>query len=41
MKKINERLDLFSEFRGFSFIIEDVEDFGQYGLDKPVCTIHL
>ena len=39
-EKINERLDLFSEF-GVSFIIEDVEDFGQYGLDKPVCTIHL
>lgn len=39
-EKINERLDLFNEF-GVSFIIEDVEDFGQYGLDKPVCTIHL
>lgn len=24
-----------------SFIIEDVEDYGQYGLEKPVCTIDL
>ncbi len=39
-EKINERLELFQEF-GVSFIIEDVEDFGQYGLDKPICTITL
>jgi len=39
-EKINERLELFREF-GVSFIIEDVEDYGQYGLDKPVCTITL
>lgn len=26
---------------GAAFIIEDVEDFGQYGLDDPVCSIHL
>lgn len=39
-EKIDERLELFQEF-GVSFIIEDVEDYGQYGLDKPVCTISL
>lgn len=39
-EKIQEMLELFSEF-GVSFIIENVEDFGQYGLDKPVCTIRL
>lgn len=26
---------------GVSFVIENVEDFGQYGLDEPVCTIDL
>ncbi len=39
-EKISELLAVFQEF-GVSFIIEDVEDFGQYGLDDPVCTIHL
>ncbi len=39
-EKISELLAIFQEF-GVSFIIEDVEDFGQYGLDDPVCTIHL
>jgi len=39
-EKINERLALFREF-GVSFIIEDVEDYSQYGLDKPICTITL
>ncbi len=36
--KIN---DLLSQFNAFSaaFSIEDVEDYGQYGLDTPVCTI--
>lgn len=38
--KINELLDVFREF-GVSFVIEDVEDYGQYGLDDPVCTIHI
>ncbi|MBS6398247.1 MAG: DUF4340 domain-containing protein [Clostridiales bacterium] len=33
-------LEQFQEF-GVSFIIEDVEDYGQYGLDDPVCTIKL
>lgn len=26
---------------GVSFVIEDVEDYGQYGLDDPLCTIRL
>jgi len=37
-EKINELLDLFREF-GVSFVIEDVEDFEQYGLTDPECTI--
>lgn len=39
-EKINELLKLFEEF-GASFIIEEVEDYGQYGLDDPKCTIKL
>ncbi|MGN0406270.1 MAG: DUF4340 domain-containing protein [Bariatricus sp.] len=39
-EKINDLLEMFQEF-GVSFIIEEVEDFGQYGLDEPVCTIHI
>jgi len=39
-EKIRELLGVFEQF-GVSFIIEDVEDYGQYGLDKPVCTIKL
>lgn len=39
-EKINELLELFQSF-GVSFIIEDVEDYGQYGLDNPICTIHI
>lgn len=39
-EKIEELLGMFEEF-GVSFIIEDVEDFGQYGLDDPVCTIYM
>ena len=38
--KINELLALFEAF-GASFTIEDVEDYGQYGLDNPICTIDL
>ena len=38
--KINELLEQFQAF-GATFIIEDAEDFGQYGLDEPVCTIDL
>ena len=39
-EKINDLLKQFQAF-GAAFIIEDVEDFGQYGLDDPICTIHL
>ena len=38
--KIDELLGLFEELKS-SFIIEDVEDYGQYGLEDPACTIHL
>ena len=39
-EKIHELLEPFESF-GVSFIIEDVEDYGMYGLDDPVCTIQL
>ena len=39
-EKIAKLLEVFEEF-GAAFIIDDVEDFGQYGLDEPVCTISL
>lgn len=39
-EKIKEILEMFEKF-GVSFIIEEVENFGQYGLDAPVCTIHM
>lgn len=39
-EKITELLEQFTEF-GVSFVIEEVEDFGLYGLDEPVCTINL
>ncbi len=38
--KINDILSHFEAF-GVSFIIENVEDYSQYGLDEPECTIHL
>lgn len=38
--KINDILSNFEAF-GVSFIIENVEDYSQYGLDDPECTIHL
>jgi hypothetical protein len=38
--KMNTLLGMFEDF-GVSFIIENVEDYGQYGLDDPVCTISL
>ncbi len=38
--KVNELLELFASF-GVSFIIEEVEDYSQYGLDDPICTIEL
>lgn len=37
-EKINSLLSNFSEL-GADFIIEDVEDYSQYGLSKPACTI--
>jgi hypothetical protein len=39
-EEINTLLSMFEDF-GVSFIIENVDDFGQYGLDNPVGTIHL
>ncbi|MCI8453119.1 MAG: DUF4340 domain-containing protein [Lachnospiraceae bacterium] len=39
-EKVRELLEPFQAF-GASFVIEDVEDFGQYGLDTPICTISL
>lgn len=39
-EKIAELLSQFEQF-GVSFIIENVEDYGQYGLEKPVCKINL
>lgn len=39
-EKISELLEQFEAF-GVSFIIEEVEDYGQYGLDDPICTINL
>lgn len=39
-EKVEELLSVFESF-GVSFIIEEVEDYGQYGLDNPVGTIHI
>lgn len=39
-EKIGELLEQFREF-GVSFVIEEVEDWEQYGLDSPVCTIRI
>ena len=39
-EKISEILNHFASF-SVSFIIEDVEDYSQYGLDEPECTLHL
>lgn len=39
-EKINGLLEQFQEF-GVSFIIEEVKDYGQYGLDSPICSINL
>lgn len=39
-EKINAFLSRFEAF-SVSFVIEDVEDFSQYGLDDPTCTITL
>lgn len=39
----NKIKELLSPFQALSaaFVIEDVEDYGQYGLDDPICTIGL
>lgn len=36
-------LKILSHFEAFGvrFVIEDVEDYSQYGLDKPKCTLHI
>lgn len=39
-EKIADLLEQFAEF-GVSFEIEDVEDYSQYGLDDPTCTIRI
>ena len=39
-EKVSSMLSMFEDF-GVSFVIEDVEDYSQYGLDNPVCTIDL
>ncbi|MCI5648728.1 MAG: DUF4340 domain-containing protein [Fusicatenibacter sp.] len=39
-EKVNELLETFQAL-GASFIIEDVEDYAQYGLEEPVCTINI
>ena len=39
-EKVNELLEQFQSFSA-AFVIKDVEDYGQYGLDNPVCTISL
>lgn len=38
--KVTDILSNFEAF-GVSFVIENVEDYGQYGLDEPECVIHL
>ena len=38
--KINDLLSQFQSF-GAAFTIEEVTDFGQYGLEKPTCTIDI
>ena len=39
-EKVNE---LLAQFEGFAaaFVINDVEDYAQYGLDEPICTISI
>ena len=39
-EKVNDILSEFEAF-GVSFIIENVEDYSQYGLDEPDCTFHI
>lgn len=39
-EKINDLLEQFTSLAA-AFAIDDVEDFAQYGLDEPICTIHI
>jgi len=39
-EKIGDLLKVFEKLVA-AFAIEDVEDYGQYGLDKPTCTINI
>ena len=39
-EKIDELLAQFEDFAA-AFVIDDVEDYEQYGLDEPVCTISI
>ena len=39
-EKIQDLLEQFTSFAA-AFVIDDVEDYAQYGLDEPVCTIHI
>ncbi len=38
--KINDLLEQFASFTA-AFVIDDVEDYAQYGFDEPICTIHI
>ncbi|MCI8505524.1 MAG: DUF4340 domain-containing protein [Lachnospiraceae bacterium] len=39
-EKMKELLGVFESF-GVSFVIENVEDYDQYGLEEPTCSIHI
>ncbi len=39
-EKVADFLSRFEDFTA-AFVIENVEDFGQYGLEKPLCTVRL
>ena len=39
-EKINDLLEQFTSFAA-AFAIDDVEDYAQYGLDEPICTIKI
>ena len=38
--KIENLLNIFNEF-GVSYVIEDVENYADYGLEDPTCTINI
>lgn len=39
-EKIKKLLEVFEEF-GVAFVIDEVEDYSQYGLEDPTCTIEI